>query len=253
MTDNCHFFARFVVALALMAASYGSIAQVNDQFWFEYMYNYPFANRYNLEASSTYSTLIQSPRWRSFDVQVTPEMAVNSYLDIMFSGTYSSTFQNESLTTSELRATLAARVHFTPNSRILTKTLIRFEQRNVRYIETDDIDRGTRTRIRLESLTPLNRSSMYMDNLWYLLADTEAFIVMDDDVQERYANRWRFRAGLGYRFSYSYRVEFVYTYQEAKNTLGDPFYAADNLFRVRLKMYGHKARPKNEDATGVGN
>ncbi len=51
------------------------------------------------------------------------------------------------------------------------------------------------------------------DKLWYSLLDAEAFIVMDQDVEERFANRFRIRTGIGYRINYGLRLEFMYTLQ----------------------------------------
>jgi hypothetical protein len=89
------------------------------------------------------------------------------------------------------------------------------------------------------------------DKLWYAIVDGESFIVLDQDVNERFANRFRLRAGIGYRISYSFRVEFVYTLQQSKNTIEGDFSTTDNIFRFRLKQYLRKTKPS--DVSGTGN
>lgn len=216
----------------------------SSQSWVEYMLNYPFANSWNVEFASTYSTVLESPKWRSLDFQVTPEYSISQHLDVMGALYGGQTFQNQSLSTFEIREMLGTRIHFTPNKRILTRLLIRFEQRNQLNKETDIWQRSTRSRVRAESVIPLNKPTMSSgDKLWYAIADVESFFVMDQDVKERFANRLRVRTGIGYRINYSIRLELMYTLQQSKNTLDGDFYTSDNIFRIRLKQYLNKSKP----------
>jgi hypothetical protein len=113
-------------------------------------------------------------------------------------------------------------------------------------------DQGTRTRLRAETFIPLNKPTMFAgDKLWYTLLDAEAFLVMDQDVEERFANRIRIRTGIGYRINYGLRLEFVYTLQKSRNTLEGNFDTTDNIFRFRIKQFLNKTSPSK--AAGIGN
>jgi hypothetical protein len=245
-------FSKIVFNLLLPLLTFTLLAQPSEQAWTEYMLNYPFANSYNIEFAATYSTVLDQPKWRSFDVQLTPEYSLTQHVDLMAALFMGSTFQNQSLSTFEIREMLGTRIHFTPNKRILTRLLVRFEQRNLQDEETREWDHSTRTRLRLETVTPLNKPTMYSgDKLWYAIVDGESFIVLDQDVKERFANRFRLRTGIGYRINYSFRVEFVYTLQQSKNTIEGDFSTSDNIFRFRLKQYLRKTKPS--DVSGTGN
>lgn len=242
------FLCSFLLIVGLTNQGSGQ----NSQVWFEYMLNYPFANSWNVEFASTYSTVMNQPKWRSLDFQVTPEYAITERIDVMAAFYVGKTYQNQSLSTSEIREMVGARFHFTPNKRILTRMLFRFEQRNQLQKETDQWSHSTRTRLRAETLTPINKPTMFSgDKLLYLILDAEAFIIHDKDIEERFANRFRFRSGLGYRVNYGLRVEFVYTLQESKNTIEDDFNTTDNIFRFRIKQYLNKAKPSK--LVGPGN
>ena len=113
------------------------------------MVNYPFANVYNLESAFTYGAGISyKPRWANFDIQETIERSMSQNFDLMAAGLISSTIQNDSLSTRELRGMIGTRVHFTPHSRILTRLLFRLENRNMLNTETDSWTSSNRTRIR---------------------------------------------------------------------------------------------------------
>lgn len=223
----------------------------NEQIWFEYMLNYPFANSWNVELAGTYSTILGDSRWRALDLQVTPEYSITQHVDVMGAMLVSRTFQEESLTTFEVREMIGARFHFTPNRRILTRLLVRFENRNIQNREADEWGSSNRLRFRAESVIPLNKPTMFSgDNLWYAILDAEAFVVMDQDAEERFANRLRIRTGVGYRINYGLRLEFVYTLQRSRNALEADFQTTDNIFRFRIKQYLNKANPAKETGTG---
>lgn len=241
-----------MVAVFFVGCSFQAVhaQSSNSQLWAEYMLNYPFANSWNVEFAGTYSTLLEEPRWQSLDLQITPEYALTSNVDLMGSVLFNRTNQYQSLSSSEFRWMGGVRVHFTPHKRILTRLLARYEQRYMYYSETDTRQQSNRFRIRFESLTPLNRKSMYEDKLWYVVADVEAFIAQDHQVSERFANRYRIRVGPGYRLSYTWRFEFLYTLQESRNTIAGDFETTDNLFRIRVKHFLHQSKPSVAQGNG---
>ena len=51
---------------------------------------------------------------------------------------------------------------------------------------------------------------MYEDKAWYGILDAEWFFTSEeDDVQERFANRFRGRCGLGYRLNAASHTDFL--------------------------------------------
>lgn len=225
--------------------------QSTAQLWTEYMFNIPFANSYNVELASTYSTVLEFPKWRSLDFQVTPEWSVTRHVDIMGGLLIGGTFQNETKSTFEIREMLGTRIHITPNKRILTRLLVRFEQRNQLDKESEEWDNSHRARVRAETIIPLNKNSMYAgDKLLYSILDAESFMVVDKNVKERFANRYRLRMGIGYRINYNFRFEFVYTLQESRNTIDGDYVTTENIFRFRLKHYINKATPSTSQGPG---
>jgi hypothetical protein len=227
-------------------------AQSNsNQVWLEYMGNMAFGKLGNVEGAFTYSSDMGQPKWRTFDVQLTPEWALNKRIDVMGALLLSNTFQTTALSTFEIREMVGARIHLTPNQRLLLRMLLRFEQRNVEDRENRTWEHSTRSRIRLESIYPFNQRRIGASGkVWYGIADVEAFVNFSKDVQERFANRWRFRAGVGYKFNHAFRVEFVYTLQSSVNALEGGMSSRENIFRFRIKHYLKKRSSGNPEGTG---
>ena len=239
-----------VVCLTSMSRSVNA-QSTNSQLWFEYMLNYPFANSFNLENTLTYSELLNSPKWRAVDYSPTLEFSLFSFVDLLAGGTLSYTSQVEDYDTFEARLMIGTRIHITPNSRILSRLQVRFEQRNFKNLETNTWETVYRPRARAEFLIPINKKNYFEDKLWYGIVDAELLFAVDDDVQERFANRFRLRIGIGYRLSYTSRFEFIYMLQESKNGIDDSFQSTDNVLRFRYKHYLRKSKPTK--ATGTGN
>ena len=243
----------FLSALVCLIGSMRSVCaqSPNEQLWFEYMLNFPFANAFNLENTFTYSTLLNTPKWRAFDYSPTLEFALTNHIDLLAGGTLAYTNQVEDYDTFEGRLMIGTKIHFTPNKRILSRLQVRIEQRNFKNLDTKTWETVYRPRARAELLIPINRKTYFEDKLWYGILDAELLFAVDDDVQERFANRFRLRTGIGYRLSYSSRFEFLYMLQESKNGIDDSFESTDNIFRLRYKHYLRKTKPTK--STGTGN
>ena len=81
---------------------------------------------------------------------------------------------------------------------------------------------------------PLNRRLVTDDGASYVLADWEWFIPLDDP-EERFANRQRVRAGIGYRRSLNWRFEALYIWNRSRDTISNGFHPADNIVNLRVK------------------
>lgn len=222
----------------------------NSQLWFEHMMNYPFANSFNLENALVYSTVLSTPTWRAFDYSPTVEYSLTPYIDLTLGVTLSYTVQSEDYNTFEIRPVVGTKIYFTQKGRVHTRVLLRLEERNIKNLDTDEWQAVIRPRARIEGLVAINKKTFFEDNLWYGIVDTEWFFTTDD-VDERFANRFRVRIGLGYRLNYSSRFEFIYMNQQSKNAIDDKAYTSDNIFRFRYKHYLRKSKPSK--VTGTGN
>ena len=236
----------------MVMCSWWSAQSQSKQLWFEYMANYSFANSFNLENTFVYSTGLNSPRWRAFDYTPTLEYSIDSHFDLQFATMLSYTAQTQDYNTFEVRPMLGTRIHFTPHKRILTRLLLRLEQRNLQNLETKTWESVWRPRARIETLIPITKKSYFEDKLWYGIADAEWFFSKDNDVKERFANRFRLRLGIGYRLNYGSRFEILYMNQESKDGIDDTYYTSDNMLRFRYKHFLNKSK-SSSTLSGSGN
>lgn len=213
----------------------------NAQVWTDFLFDYPFRKTNLFETEFSYQTLIQSsstiPKWYSFNLTPAYEKTENKYLDILTALAFSYTIQNDTTNSFEIRPMVGVRIYFTPDSRLQTRLTLRYEHRFFKDIGQSGWQSATRLRIRPELVFPLNRSSYFVDKMLYLLTDVEFYISLDEQVKEAFSNRIRNRVGIGYRFTYNFRAEFIYILQRSRNEIDKDYNTRDNIFRIRFKMF----------------
>jgi hypothetical protein len=122
-----------------------------------------------------------------------------------------------------------------PRRRIVLRDLVRVESRNFFYSGGDVASESTvRFRNRLEFLAPLNTARITDDGARSLLADWEWFVPIDDP-EERFANRQRIRAGLGYRRRFNWRYELLYIWTRSRDAIDEGFSTNENIIDLRVK------------------
>ena len=227
--------------------SFSSIAQ-DQQLWLEYQLSYPFGGRYLLENTTAYQTLlVKDDKWRSFSISPVFEYVLLTRIDLLSELPIGYTLQKDGVSSFELMPMVGARFHLTQNKRIDSRVLWRYQFRYFRQIEAEDWEVSNRSRLRAEAFISLNGPNLYVDKLWYLFLDYEEFIVFDQQVSERYANRRRARVGLGYRFNYKHRLDLGYTWQSSRNEIEDSFISTDGVIQLKYKMFLNPARPSTTD------
>ncbi|MBL7857583.1 MAG: DUF2490 domain-containing protein [Cyclobacteriaceae bacterium] len=239
-------FLRFYLLLInLLLVSLQSMAQRDEQLWLDFQVSYPFRGRYLLENTTSYSTLLNSEnKWRSISISPTFEMTLFSWLDLLSEIGFAYTLQKENSNTFEISPMVGGRFFFSQNSKVNTRLVVRYQQRNFNDIEAGNWSSSNRTRLRGEVFVSINGPNLFTDKLWYVFADYEEFIVLDQQLEERYANRRRARIGVGYRLSYKHRFDLGYTLQTSRDEITDNFTGTDNVIQVKYKMYLNPAKPE---------
>ena len=189
------------------------------------------------------------PGWRNLDLTPNVEYSPKDWLDLVSEVVVGYTKQTDDVNSFEVTPRAGVRFHFLsrgvptarvrerpPRRRIVVRDLVRIESRNFFYTGAGSgSSSSVRFRNRLEFLVPLNKEKLTEDGARYLLADWEWYVPLDDDVDERFANKQRIRAGFGYRRSFAWRFEILYMWTRSRDTIEDGFSTDDNSIDIRLK------------------
>ena len=235
--DRCS-MAKVWCVVILMTICNLVNAQQKEQLWLDYQIDYPFANRFLFEAAASYQTLLsKEDKWRSISLTTTFESVVFNFLDVTADLPLAYTLQKEASHSFDIAPMVGVRFYITQSKRIDTRILVRYQQRYFRQVEEDDWDISNRTRLKAEAYICLNGPNLFTNNLWYLALDYEEFIVLDQQLQERYANRRRAKIGLNYRWNYKHRFDISYTLQSSRDEIEGDFISNDSIIQFRYRLF----------------
>jgi hypothetical protein len=244
-----HYWLAGLLQLVMVPLAH---AQTNLQLWGNVTLDWVKSDRLVYELDFEPKVLLKAPEgdpgWRNLDLTPNVEYSPKGWLDLVSEAVVGYTRQTDDVNTIELTPRVGVRFHFLsrgvptahvrerpPRRRIVVRDLVRIESRNFFYTGADSGSSSTiRFRNRLEFLVPLNKEKLTEDGARYLLADWEWFLPLDEP-EERFANKQRIRAGLGYRRSFAWRVEVLYIWTRSRNTIEDGFSTDDNSIDIRLK------------------
>jgi hypothetical protein len=233
-------------ALILLVCPFTGMAQKHQQLWFDYQIDYPFANQYLFEVTTSYQTVLtDSAKWRSTSISPVFEYQYINRLDLLGGLPFYYTNQTSTYDSYEIDPYIGARFHISQNKRIDSRLIFKLEERFFQNLETHSWEESNRMRLKAEAWVSINKQNLYQDKLWYAILDYEEFIVVDEQVNERFANRLRARLGIGYRLNYRNRFELIYTLQSSRNEIYGDLISNDNVLQLRYKMFLNPAKTIN--------
>jgi hypothetical protein len=211
-------------------------SDVNSQLWLDFVVDKRFSSKTSASLLASPRILVSGDAWRRFDVRPVLDYRIVSWIDIPVGVVFSWTQQREDVNSFELRPFVGLRFRWSPKLRYRFRSYTRLEYRHFRYSD-DTSDSAWRLRSRLEADIAINHASLIQDRTFHFFSDVELFTDPEDDVAETFASRWRFRFGLGYRYTFAWRFHFVYTIQRSLSTVGESFETTDNIFRFRASYF----------------
>ena len=246
------------VVAGLLCGVVPAAAQTNMQLWGNATFDWKRTDRRTYALDFEPKVLVAAPdgepSWRSLDVTPSATFVVRDWVDAVAELNSAFTHQTDGLNSIELAPRIGAHFHLfsrdlpapltplrprrderPPKRRLVIRDLLRVEFRNLFYFDDDTPNSCTvRLRNRLEFLSPLNRDRLTDDGARYLIADWEWFVPLDEP-SERFANKQRVRAGLGYRHDASWKLECLYIWSRSRNTTSENFKTSDNIIDIVFK------------------
>jgi len=234
---------------AVAAAQEETPAEVSNQIWGNVILAYPRSARLYTELDLEPKVQVSGGEpWRNVDATPLVEFYPYSLIDLTAEVTVGRTRQSQEEKSWELTPRIGIRFHLVkrlwsqfdheriPLSRLSLANLWRLEYRNLWYSGDHLSSHQARIRNRTELKLALNNDKLSVDGTLYLFTDLEFFIPLGEDVPERFATKWRIRAGFGYRLSRKWRFEALYIRDFGRETLDEEGDIEMNALNLRLKL-----------------
>jgi hypothetical protein len=180
-------------------------------------------------SSISYNVLLsQEFPWHEINFTGMGVYAFKSYFEFIFGLYLAQTKQSLNLSSFETRPYFGLRLFSNNQRRLMISNLSRLELRHFRYSDKTK-DFGARFRNRTILSFAINRKSMASSKNLFALGYIEAFYSFDNEIKERFFNQFKYKLGLGYRFTSSWIVSVGAIYQDAVNTAAEPSLAPTTL------------------------
>lgn len=235
-------FLRSALPFAAACVHLVCVAQSTEtQAWGDFTLGRNFASYYLAELEIGYQALIEgSPQWSTFSITPTLEASVSPHIDLISGFPWMDTQQNDDVRTREFRVQLGGRYHFLPYRKVQPRLTWRYEWRNFNTVEPEPAtSQSDRVRWNAAVYVAWDKPLMSYDTVWYSFIDWEGFIVLDEQLDERYAHLSIGRVGVGRKFDYNWRLELIYALWHTRNEVDveRDDRSIDHVIRVSLKCY----------------
>ena len=239
-TFRVYILVFFLTCWQINNAALAQESNVTNQIWMDLLLDWHIKPKHDLELEIGPKLLISDDDpWKEITLTPAYEYSPAHWVDLVVRVLFAWVEQDSKVDTFEYRPVLGARFYFNRASkhRFLVRNFQRIESRNIYYRNDHFWSNTWRYRNRLEFFYSLNRQHMSDYKNWYLLADAELFVNLDETPEERFNDNWRIRGGIGYKLSFNWQFEGIYTLQVSRNTLEEEFDVSNNIFRFRFKYH----------------
>ena len=140
----------------------------------------------------------------------------------LFTGVYmTNTKQYDTNDTKEIRPLIGFMWNIIkPEKRVFLRFQSKYEYRYFTSTKDESMTAG-RVRMRQDLFVPITKTRYNEDKDLYGIAWSEIYLNFDNEIKEKYQSTFRQYLGLGYRFSFSWRVEADYVFQAARDAITD--------------------------------
>ena len=230
---------RLALVFILVSFFYTPLVQAQtttNQIWLEYSPTYKFAPKFKIDGRFSFRDEFDETNWHTWEVRVLPVLKLSKGFDVNMALSFLETSQNLSLSTLEFRVAPGVRYKL-PWERVKLGAWARVELRSVYKQQSEVWTYTTRPRLRFFTDIPINAKSMKEDRFFYVSSFVEFFYQNDEDLQERFSNRFWFRFSLGYKLNKKIRFDVSYTRQDSRNTINQQFedYSKQNIFVLAFR------------------
>jgi hypothetical protein len=244
-----------IAFLFVLIAVPPALAQTDGQLWGDFAFQWPRTHRflYSLDLEPKVLVVVPpgDPSWWCMDVLPGASYVLKSWVDASGEMTVGYTRQTDDENSVEVTARGGLHFHLLsrdmrtvvtrrplglehpPKRKVVLRDLIRVEERNFYYSSGKPTSSTWRFRNRFEFQYPLNRERISMDGTRYLTTDWEWFVPLGDP-SERFSNRQRIRAGLGYRKNARFRFEALYMWSRSRDTTQESYTTTDHTIDLRF-------------------
>lgn len=205
-----------------------------DQIWVNYAPMWHLSRRWTLDAdTATRVIMSDQPLWQ-IRLQPTLEFSSWKWMDLTGGVWLIYSKQAETFDRFETRPVVGVRHKVDIWRGIRLSDYFRVEYRIQRNLDTGETLAARRLRNRIQAMIPINHRSLSDDNTWYSIVDAEWFWQRDQNVNDGFNSRRRYRVGIAWRKNSTWTFQLFYILQRSRESATGPFSTLDHIVSFSL-------------------
>ena len=234
---------KYIIVLFLSIIIFPSVKliaqdsdEVDKQVWLDYFaYRIP-SEKIQFMGDAGYRFLIGGG-WKKYIVRPSLQKGIIEWLDLFGGLGLFFTVQDGLSNTLEIRPWVGARVYLYWDTvrKIRFSDYFRIEDRFIINTQSSGTSNSIRLRNKIDARIPIT-DHYFSDEIFYTMLSFE-FFIDGGDVEELFADKIRLGVGLGYKFNYTWRVEFYFYGFRSQDTATTGFTVTDHVWKLTLKHY----------------
>jgi len=205
------------------------------QLWLDYYQYFYFKPNWQFYGDAGYRTQLDTLEW--MEIFARPSILWFAGKHYAFSGGvgFFYTFNHDTVNNFELRPWQGYKLMWPTFKHIKFSHYFRLEERFNFPVDTWDVEFNLRFRYRFGLKSTIY--SWHVMQYLFLTASVEFFANVGPQLTEKYSNRSRWGAGLGYRLNNYWDFEFHYVLQRSRTGDNDDFKTTDHLIQLKARHY----------------
>ena len=215
---------KLIIIATMMAPGILSMnaQDIAPQVWSNATIGVPLQDRWTIFNNASYNMLVSNEfPWRELSLSSAADFRFHKHFSAIGALYAGRIKQSGTLSNREVRPFVGFRVNSNPEERLVVTNLSRQEFRWLIYSDNNNLT-GWRFRNRTLLTYALNKKSALENKSLNLFAFVEFYKNFNDKLKERFVNDIKYKLGLSFRFSDSWRFDFGAIYQVARTNLDEP-------------------------------
>jgi hypothetical protein len=210
----------------------------HPQLWNNLNVAWNINEKFALRNSAAYNVLLSDElQWSEITYSVSSVFKFHRFMEGSAGLYLALTKQTRNLNSFEYRPYVGYRFFTNNSKRWYISNLTRLELRFFHYSNKTD-EHAPRIRNRTDAVVSLNKKTMVENNNLFLFSYFEVFYSFEEEVQERFFDLFKYKIGLGYRHSYSWRFDLGFVFQDSRNTIEQPVNLPTNIITSYVIEWG---------------
>lgn len=236
----------FFFTIILMPGLSKAQSTVDNQLWLDYYHYYQFKPDWTSYGDAGYRTVTDELSWMMIYIRPSISWHQKKLFDLNGGVGLFYTFNYDTVNNFELRPWQGIKFKWPNFKHISFYGYVRLEERFNFPVDTWTLEFNLRFRFKVGFKLRLYTFDREIPKYLYLPFSVEVFANVGPQLTEKYSDRARIGAGIGYRVKHEWAFELDFTLQGSRTGQDQQYNSSDFIYQIKVRRYLSKGMFKRQ-------